>query len=143
MESTYKKATEIGELEVSEDIKRKFIFSETKFTYSPVNKSWFSVAPIGISVINGQQINKRFNSRMQMQVKRSGVSLKMYIEISKYDWFYFEYFRNNLTAISTDKEFNDLIRDKYNEVQKSNYSIRPGTTRTVTKFVEKFDDSDE
>ena len=143
LESTYKKATEIGEMEVSEDIKRKFIFSETKFTYSPKNKSWFSASPIGVSVINGQQINKRFNSRMQMQVKRSGVSLKIYIEVSKYDWFYFEYFRNNLVAISTDKEFNDLIRDKFNEVQKSDYSIRPGTTRTVAKFVEKFDDSED
>ena len=120
-----------------------FIFSETKFKYSPVNKSWFSKSPIGVSVINGQQINKRFDSRMQMQVKRSGVSLKIYIEISKYDWFYFEYFRNNLVAISTDKEFNDLIRDKFSEVQKVDYTIRPGTTRTVAKFVEKFDDSEE
>jgi hypothetical protein len=143
LESTYKKATEIGELEVSEDIKRKFIFSETKFTYSPKNKSWFSSSPIGISVINGQQINKRFDSRMQMQVKRSGVSLKIYIEISKYDWFYFEYANKNLVAISTDKEFNDLIRDKYSEVQKPDYTIRPGTTRTVSKFVEKFDAADE
>ncbi len=141
--STYKKATEIGELEVSDDIKRKFIFSETKFRYSPVNRSWFSTSPIGVSVINGQQINKRFSSRMQMQVKRSGVSMKIYIEISKYDWFYFEYFRNNLMAISTDKDFNDLIRDKYSEVQKVDYTIRPATTRTVSKFVEKFDDSDE
>ena len=143
LESTYKKATEIGEMEVSEDIKRKFIFSETKFTYSPKNKSWFSASPIGVSVINGQQINKRFNSRMQMQVKRSGVSLKIYMEVSKYDWFYFEYFRNNLVAISTDKEFNDLRRDKFNEVQKADYTIRPGTTRTVAKFVEKFDDSED
>lgn len=141
LESTMKRATEVGELTVSEDIKRKFIFSETKFTYSPKNRSWFSSEPIGISVINGQQINKRFDSRMQMQVKRSGVSFKIYIEISKYDWFYFEYFRNNLMAVSTDKDFNDLIRDKFSEVQKANYTIRPGTTRTVAKFVEKFDDS--
>ncbi|MFM9946143.1 MAG: hypothetical protein ACKVQB_13015, partial [Bacteroidia bacterium] len=143
LESTYKKATEVGELEVSEDIKRKFIFSETKFTFSPRNKSWFSTSPIGVSVINGQQINKRFNSRMQMQILRSGVRLKIYIEISKYDWFYFEYYRNNLVAISTDKEFNDLIRDKYSEVQKPDYNIRPGTTRTVSKFVEKFDEIEE
>ena len=46
-------------------------------------------------------------------------------------------------AVSTDKEFNDLIRDKYAEVQKANYSIRPGTTRTVSKFVEKFDEDEE
>ena len=69
--------------------------------------------------------------------------MKIYIEISKYDWFYFEYFRNNLVAISTDKEFNDLIRDKFGEVARSNYSIRPGTSRTVAKFVEKFDEDDE
>ena len=143
LEKTLTKAQEIGELEVTEDIKRKFIFSEAKFTYSPRNKSWFSTSPLGVSVINGQQINKRFTSRMQMQVKRSGVSMKIYIEISKYDWFYFEYFRNNLVAISTDKEFNDLIRDKFGEVARSNYSIRPGTSRTVAKFVEKFDEDDE
>lgn len=143
LDKTLTKAREQGELEVTEDIKRKFIFSDVKFTYSPRNKSWFSTAPIGVSVINGQQINRYFTSRMQMQVKRSGVSLKIYIEISKYDWFYFEYFRNNLMAVSTDKEFNDLIRDKYAEVQKANYSIRPGTTRTVSKFVEKFDEDEE
>ena len=143
LEKTLTKAKEVGELEVTEDIKRKFIFSETKFTYSPRNKSWFSTSPIGVSVIDGQQINRQFSSRMQMQIKRSGVSFKIYIEISKYDWFYFEYFRNNLMAVSTDKEFNDLIRDKFGEVQKPNYSIRPGTTRTVAKFVEKFDEDEE
>ncbi len=143
LESTFKKASETGELPVSEDIKRKFIFSETKFTYSPKNRSWFSADPIGISVINGEQINKRFDSRMQMQILRSGVRLKIYIEISKYDWFYFEYYRNNLYTISTDKEYNDLVRDKYAEVQKKDYTIRPGTTRTVSKFVDKFDEGEE
>ena len=143
LEKTLNRAKEVGELEVSEDIKRKFIFSQTSFTYSPINKSWFSTAPIGVSVINGQQINKLFNSRMQMQVKRSGVSLKIYIEVTKYDWFYFEYFRNNLVAISTDKDFNDLIRDKFGDVQRADYTIRPGTTRTVSKFVEKFDEDEE
>lgn len=143
LEKTLTRAKEIGELEISEDIKRKFVFPETKFTYSPRNKSWFSTQPIGIAVIDGTQINKQFTSRMQMQIKRSGVSFKIYIEISKYDWFYFEYFRNNLMAVSTDKVFNDLIRDKFGEVQKSNYSIRPGTTRTVAKFVEKFDEEEE
>ncbi|MCC6720696.1 MAG: hypothetical protein IT243_00725 [Bacteroidia bacterium] len=143
LKSTLKKATEIGEFQVEDEIKRKMIFSEVRFKYSPLNKSWFSTEPIGISVINGQQINKSFTSRMQMQIKRSGASIKIYFELSKYDWFYFEYFRNNLVAISSDKEFNDLIRDKYSEVQKSNYNIRPGTTRTVSKFIEKFDESEE
>lgn len=143
LQSTLKKASEVGQLELNDEIERKFIFSETKFKYSPLNKSWFSTSPVGISVINKQQINKSFNSRMQMQIKRSGASFKIYIELSKYDWFYFEYFRNNLVAISSDKEFNDLIRDKYSEVQKTNYTIRPGTTRTVSKFIEKFDEEEE
>jgi len=143
LEKTLTKANESGELDVSDEIKRKFIFSETKFKYSPKSRSWFSTSPIGVSVINGQQINKKLNSRMQMQIGRSGVRLKIYIEVSKYDWFYFEYFRNNLSVVSTDKEFNDLIRDKYTEVQKVDYTLRLATTRTVSKFIEKFDESEE
>lgn len=143
LEKTLKKATEDGELQVSEDINRKFIFSQTSFIYSPQLRSWLSTSPIGVSVINGEQINKQFKSRMQLQIRRSGVKLKIYIEISQYDWFYFEYYRNNLMAVSTDKEFNDFIRDKYKEVQKSNYNIRPGTTRTVARFVDQFDDDED
>jgi hypothetical protein len=66
----------------------------------------------------------------------------MYIEVTQYDWFYIEFFNNTVTITSTDKDFNDLIRDKFAEVQAPDYTIRLGTTKTVSRFVDRFDDLD-
>ena len=63
----------------------------------------------------------------------------MYIEISKYDWFYIDYYLGSLNVYSTDKEFNDLILEEGPKMSKGRFRIRRASPRTVTRFLDKLE----
>jgi hypothetical protein len=94
---------------------------------------------VEIATIKDKVINQTFESRILVEQKRSGTSIVVYIKVSKYDWFYFEYQRGNLFVASTDKEFNDAIIEKGPKINKQGYIIRPASPTKVNRQIEKMD----
>ncbi len=132
-----------GELSPVDDLNSNILISKASIHYSPARNSFVSFEPIQIATINGTQINKQIDARIQITKRRSGTRYTMFIEISKYDWFYIDYYMGSLNVYSTDKEFNDIIFEKGPKLSQGRYRIRSASPRTVTRFLDQLEPEDE
>lgn len=131
-----------GELKPQGDLERNMFFSNVSLHYSPVKKQFLSYEPIHVATINGKQVNRQINSRVAITKRRSSTRYTIYLEVSKYDWFYIDYYMGSVTVASTDKEFNDIIKDKGPKMNKGKFRIRTASPRTVANFLSKLDPED-
>lgn len=132
-----------GELLPEGDLAANLLISHASLHYSPARGSFVSFEPIQIATINGTQINKQIDARMQITKKRSGTRVTMFIEISKYDWFFIDYYLGSLNVYSTDKEFNDIIFNEGPKLSKGKFRIRSASPRTVTRFLDQLEPEEE
>ncbi|MFT5156958.1 MAG: hypothetical protein ACI83I_001508 [Bacteroidia bacterium] len=134
-----KELNETGELKLIDEINKDILINHMEFFYSRPLRAFVSVEPIELAAVHGTQVNKAFKSRMLIENKRSGTRFVFYVEISKYDYFYFEYQRGNLYVYSTDKEFNEALRAKSRKINQKGYNIRPASPVKVSRELEKID----
>ena len=132
-----------GEIKPDDELNRNFFITNTSLHFSPSRRSFVSFEPVEIATINGQQINKSVDARIVINKRRSGTRYTMYLEVSKYDWFYIDYYMGALTVASTDKEFNDIIKDKGAKMSQGKFRIRTASPRTVANFLTKLEGDDE
>ncbi|MCD4681301.1 MAG: hypothetical protein K8S00_13025, partial [Bacteroidales bacterium] len=100
-----------GYKKVPAELNKTFLFADVKFKWNPITRSFISQGPIGIGSIYKSQINKYVDGYIQLTRKRSGDILDIYLEIDKGEWYYFNYSRNLMQAISSNKDFNTIIRE--------------------------------
>lgn len=129
----------IGEITPTGELDRDFVISQMKFHYSPQHRAFISTDPIELANIKGKVVNKKFNARMMIERKRTATRIVFYFEVTKYDWFYFDFYRGNLYVSSTDKEFNDAIIQKGPKMTERGYVIRPASPRSVDKTLDKIE----
>lgn len=131
-----------GELKPDGELNRNLFFSQVNIHYSPTKKQFLSFDPIHVATINGKQINRQVDSRVAISRRRSATRYTIYLEVSKYDWFYIDYYMGSVTVASTDKEFNDIIKEKGPKLNKGKFRIRSASPRTVANFLSKLDQED-
>ena len=138
-----KKATEYlsstGQIQPQGDMNSDIFISNISIHYSPTKKQFISREPLHIATIKGLQVNKAVESRVAITKRRSSTRYTFYIEVSKYDWFYIDYYMGSVTVASTDKEFNDIIKEKGPKMNKGKFRIRTASPRTVALFLTKLD----
>ena len=127
------------------ELKHTIYFNNIDFIWDKEAKAYQSIGDIGIGNINGKQINKTIKGKVELDKKRSGNRLTMYLEIDKSTWFYFEYHHGVLFVRSSDNEFNTIITDtkedkrEFKDPLKKNpysYIITPRSKKT--KFLKRF-----
>lgn len=128
-----------GKIQPVGDLNASILISHMQLYYSPARSAFIGLEPIQIASINGTQINKTLTAKVQIIKKRSGTRISIYLEVSKYDWFYFEYYNGSLIVYSTDKQFNDLIIEKGPKLSKGRFRIRTASPRAVTRFLARLE----
>ncbi|MCB9261584.1 MAG: hypothetical protein H6607_04350 [Flavobacteriales bacterium] len=129
----------VGETKLVKAIDKDFIISEMSFSYNDSLRGFVGIDPINIAVISGHQVNKTFNARMLIERKRTINKVTFYFEVTKYDYFYFEFFRGSLYIYSTDQEFNTLLKQKAKKINDKGYKIRPASPSKVRKLLDSID----
>ena len=71
------------------------------------NKKYYLVIPLNIEKT---QINKLVDGHIEIQKKRSGDVLTIYLEIDRNSWFFFNYKRGLMQAYATNTAFNEVLR---------------------------------
>ncbi|HPB25840.1 MAG TPA: hypothetical protein PLB59_04695 [Bacteroidales bacterium] len=94
---------------IPDEMKHSLVISDINFTWNHQSRSLVSGSPIGIAMINENQLNKYVEGYIEISRKRSGSILNMYFEVEN-DWYYFNYAQNKLQSISSNKSYNDLIK---------------------------------
>ena len=72
--------------------------------------SYVSYGSIGIASIGKNQVNRYAKGIIEFTKKSNGDDFTIYLELTKDDWYYFNYRNNLLMALSSDLAFNDIVR---------------------------------
>lgn len=127
-----------------------FTLIDVNFEYNASTKSYVSVGQIGIGAMGKNQINRYVNGAIEVQLRRGGDRLQMYIEVSPSEWFYFSYANGLMQGFSSDKAFNEAITNTKAEDRslkaKDNeraYSYWTSTLRRKDAFLKKIEVPDE
>jgi hypothetical protein len=134
---------EFGEVKQIDELKKDFLITNMEFYYSHTLNAFVSKSPINLTTVHGKHINKQLNAYTMIEKRRSGTRFAFYFEISKYDYFYFEYQRGNLFVYSTDKDFNLILRQRASKVNERGYTVRPSSPLKVTKHIDIIDGLDK
>ncbi len=90
-------------------LQRTFFFNNLNFVWHNKKKSYISEGKIGIGNIKNMQLNKEVTGKIELNKKRSGNRLTIYLELDKQTWFFFEYFHGVMFVCSSDTKFNNII----------------------------------
>ncbi|MDP4280843.1 MAG: hypothetical protein Q8867_01705 [Bacteroidota bacterium] len=134
-----------------DELNRTLFLADVRMKWDTASGSWISYGPIGIGNIGKVQINRVVNGIIQIIKKRNGDDFTVYLELTKNDWYYFNYRNNLLQAMSSNLEFNDLIRTavqsraEQKRVDKISKGFRyvVATERKVRDFLRTFRENEE
>lgn len=85
------------------------MFNELRLRWSNESNSWISVGKIGLASINRTQINKRVEGLIEIQIKRSGDIMDIYLQFDRRTWYYFGYTRGVMQTHSSNQTYLDQI----------------------------------
>lgn len=134
-----------GEIEeFPEELEDKIFLSQLNMVWDERSSSFISQGPIGIGSIFDQQLFRYVDGTVQIKKMRSGDELKMYFELNEKNWYYFEYKRGVMQAVSSNEDFNDIIRDTKSSKRKydgdgPDYRYTLGTERKKIRFLNDLD----
>ena len=94
------------------ELQHTMFFSDLNLKWNYATRSYLSRGLVGVGGINDQSISKYFDGYVEIEKKRTGDVVNVYLEFdrSKY-WYYFNYRNNMMQTISSNTEYNNLIRE--------------------------------
>ena len=99
-----------------EALERTIFLADVHLKWDTTTKSYVSFGTIGIANIGKNQVNRYVNGIIELTKKRNGDDFTLYLELSKDEWYFYNYRNRNLMARSSDIKFNDIV----NEAAQSN-----------------------
>lgn len=85
------------------------LFNEVKLKWNPATNSYRSSGKIGIGIIQNTPVNIMVDGFIEIQKKRSGDMIDIYLEIDPDTYYYFGYTRGVMQSISSNTEFRNTL----------------------------------
>ncbi|WP_282125484.1 hypothetical protein [Marinifilum flexuosum] len=130
--------------ELPKELKHTIYFNNLDFIWDKETKAYQSIGDIGIGNINGKQINKSVKGKVELDKKRSGNKLTIYLEIDKSTWYFFQYHHGVMFVRSSNDEFNTIVtetkedkREFKDPLKKNPYSYIITQRSKKTKFLKR------
>ena len=104
----------------------QLMLNEVNFKWNPNTMSFMSQGKIGIGFIGNQPLNIYVDGWVELQRKRSGDILDIYLKANDNVWYWFSYFRGVMMSYSSSDSYNALlagIKDKVRKDPKSNSQV--------------------
>jgi len=114
------------------------VLSRVDLRWSPKERAFYSVGPIGVSNTYTQDINAAYTGYMEIQKTESGEVWHLYLQVNDEIWFYFTMQNHILRAVSSVDEFNKQFARGKRPKREGEYGfelLEPGSARL---FVEDF-----
>ncbi len=87
----------------------KLLLNDVKLYWNEATSSFRSKGKIGIGLIGPQALNVYVDGFIEIQRRRSGDMLDIYLKADNSTWYYFSYFRGVLMTQSGNSTYNNLI----------------------------------
>ncbi len=101
-----------------DELKKTIFFNDVKMVWNKTTRSYTSSGQLGIGSINKTQINKLLEGRIEIIKKRGGDILNIYLEVDPNNWYYFNYTRETMLAVSSNEAFNTIIKELKSDKRK-------------------------
>jgi hypothetical protein len=131
------------------ELNHSIFFTDVKFKWYEDLRCYRSMGKIGIGNIFKNQINRKFDGHIEITKKRGGDIFNMYIDLGGGAWYFFNYQKNILQVISSNEDFNNIIKNlktdkkKYkNQKGEAPFSYTISTVKKKNDFLRKMESSE-
>jgi hypothetical protein len=134
-----------------DELRKTLVITDLKMKWNKETRSFTSIGQIGVGNIYKTQINKFVNGKIEIAKKRGGDIINIYLELDEKNWYYFNYTRGTMLAVSSNEAFNTYIkemkqdkREKAGDKDKKepNYYFNICPPSKKTQFVRKTQSAD-
>lgn len=87
----------------------QIMLNDVTLKWNPYTMSFISTGRLGIGFIGEQPMNIYVDGWVELQRKRSGDLVDIYIKANDNVWYWFSYFRGMLMSYSSNQTYNDLL----------------------------------
>ncbi|GAB4208369.1 MAG: hypothetical protein Fur0023_19860 [Bacteroidia bacterium] len=113
-------------------LEKTFFFNDVKFVYDAKTKSFMSKGKLGLANILSYEIYRQIPGIIKIdKMKTGGDKLTIYLEPDPTTWYYFEYFKGVMKVISSNKEFNNTIKEMKSKNRKQDVDKGPSFQYTI------------
>lgn len=109
-----------------DEIEKTLFLSDVQMIYNPGLKAFVSTGDIGVANILKSEIYRYVPGIIQIKKQKNGDVLDIYFELDGNTWYYFNYFRGVMSAVSSNQEFNKMINELKSKDRKQEVKDGPG-----------------
>jgi hypothetical protein len=130
-----------------EELVRTIFLADVRLKWDSTSKTWLSYGLIGIGNIGKNQHYRYVKGIIEMTKKKNGDEFTIYLELSKNDWYFFNYHNNMMQVLSSNLDFNDLVTNEQKSKAEQNridniakgYKYIISNDRKKRDFLRKFE----
>jgi hypothetical protein len=124
--------------EASKRLLTTMVLSDVNLKWSEENKAFYSTGQLGVSNIANIDINSLLGGMVEIRKTPSGDDATIFIEVTSDDWYYLDFTQNQLSVLSSDARFNDLIGKKAKAGKPGQFSTAMASPDERATFVDRF-----
>ncbi|MEP7170212.1 MAG: hypothetical protein ABI855_12640, partial [Bacteroidota bacterium] len=135
---------------IPEELQHSIVLSDLKFYWDKATLTFRSKGDIGVGFIGKNVVGRMLKGFFEIQRKRTGDAFNLYLEVNPSTWYFFNYQRGVMQAISSESKFNDFINNMKEEKRvadekggKQPYQYMVSTARKKSDFLRRFTGKDE
>ncbi len=124
----------------------QLLLNDVTMQWNPYTMSFISRGKIGIGFIGDQPMNVYVDGWVELQRKRSGDLLDIYLKAGDNTWYWFSYVRGILMSYSSSQIYNDILantKDKLRKDPNSNsrmsFEYMPGVPDRLRSFLRRME----
>ncbi len=106
----------------SRNLPKEYIYeiflNDVKLVWNESTSSFRSVGKIGIGFVGSQPVNLYVDGNIEIQRRRSGDMIDVYLKANETTWYYFSYIRGVMMTQAANNSYNTLIADLKANVRK-------------------------
>ena len=94
------------------ELEHTILFTDVKLKWNYATRSYISYGQIGVGSVGKLQINRYVKGIIEIERKRTGDVLNIYLEFDKgRHWYFFNYRNNLMQSITSNTDYNNIIRE--------------------------------
>jgi len=120
-----------------DELEKTFFFNRLNLTYKINEKNgngyFITRGPVGVGNILKNEINREFTGIIRIdKTKNRKDRIFIYLEPDPNTWYYFEFVNGNMKVISSNKEFNETIKELKSSKRKQSVEKGPSFQFSIT-----------
>jgi hypothetical protein len=116
---------------IPKEFEYQVFINDVNMIWNPETMSFISKGKIGIGFIAGSPLNVYVDGYIELQRKRSGDLLDIYLKANDGTWYWFSYFRGVMMSLSSNRAYDDILSNLKESARKHPNS----TGRTPYKYM--------